>query len=413
LLTPPAALALDGVRSGSALPVTPPAANHPQAPHHAAERANPSVPTRSKAPSQPSDPLPTRIGDALSRQAAALLAGDLAGFLAPADASLHGDLTRRFGSLRAMRVAVWDEAIGGSPTPAGDGSWAVPLQVTYCFVVAECSPVQSTIPTRWTDGAELRLVAFGSSPSDDLGPRPWEASELHAVVGPRVIVATTARYAAKLPAMLVAAERAAAVTDRYARWRRPPGRYVVYLAGPDEWGKWYGLRQQSWVAAIAMPLTDDATEVVLNASHVDSRDTDDVLRHEFTHVVTLVGVGRTYEHSWWLVEGVAEYVRITGGPHQNSADVRKYVHSGRWTGDVALDSPPADATAADVNGRYGVAYLAVQRLADRFGEDKMLAFFAAAARDGHPLEQASLETFGAPWAQVAADCAEYVRATAG
>jgi len=48
----------------------------------------------------------------------------------------------------------------------------------------------------------------------------------------------------------------------------------------------------------------------------------------------------------------------------------------------------------------------------RFGEDRLLAFFAAAARDGRPLEQASLEIFGAPWAQVAADCADYVRASA-
>jgi hypothetical protein len=234
-------------------------------------------------------------------------------------------------------------------------------------------------------------------------------------VGARVILATTARYASRLPSMLAAAEKAAAVTDRYARWDRPPGRYVVLLAGPDEWGTWYGVKQQSWVAAFAMPLTDNATEVVLNAARVDARDTVDVLRHEFTHVVTLVGVGRSYEHSWWLVEGIAEYVRVSDGsrPFDGLAEVRKYVHSGRWPGDVALDEPPPDSSASDVNGRYGVAYLALRRLADRFGEDKLLAFFAAVARNGTPLAPASVAAFGVSWDTAAADCAQYVRSQAG
>jgi Peptidase of plants and bacteria len=227
-----------------------------------------------------------------------------------------------------------------------------------------------------------------------------------------VIVATTAQYAARLPALLAAAERAATVTDRFAKWGKPPGRYVVYLAGRSEWGKWYGVPQQPWVAAFAMPLTDVATEVVLNVDNVDSRDVTDVLRHELTHVVTLAGVDRTYAHSWWLVEGVAEYVRVTGGarPFDGLGDVRRYVHSGLWSGDVALDSPPAGATAGDVNGRYGVAYLAVKRLADRFGEAKMLAFFGAVVRDGMALDKAALSVLGVAWAEVRADCAAAVRA---
>src|SRR5258706_521252 len=189
----------------------------------------------------------------------ALLRGDLAGSLAPAapaNVALRGELSRRFASLRAMRVAVWDEAVAGPPTHEADGSWTVPIQVTYCFVAADCSPMRVPISTRWSDNGSLRMIAFGTSSADDLGPRPWEVSELHAVVGPRVIIATTARYAAKLPAMLVAAEKAAAVTDRFAKWRDPPGRYVVYLASPDEWSRWYGVKQQPWVAAVAMPLTD-------------------------------------------------------------------------------------------------------------------------------------------------------------
>jgi hypothetical protein len=421
VLTPAAAIGFDAAHHKSLtlapagavapLPAAPRPADRPGQPP---ERAQPVVPQPAAADS---DGPPTGIAAALDAQRAALLRGDLNGFLAPVapdNAALRAALTRRFNALRALHVAVWREAVG-EPTRNADGGWSVPIRVTYCFVVPDCAPLSVSIPTAWAESAgAARLIAFGDSAAADLGPRPWEESDLRAAVGRRVMVASTARYAARLPALLAAAERAAAVTDRFARWGKPPGRYVVYLAGPGEWGKWYGVPQQSWVAAFAMPVTDVATEVVLNIDHVDARDVTDVLRHEFTHVVTLAGVDRTYPHSWWLVEGIAEYVRVAGGPRpfDGFGDVRKLVHNGLWAGDVALDGPPPTATAGDVNGRYGVAYLAVKRLADRYGEAKMLAFFGAVVRDGEPLDKAARSVFGAPWGTVSADCAAAVSATA-
>ncbi len=424
ILTPAAAIGFDAIhRSSSALgPAGAPArtvAPLPAAPYPAVRPGLPPAGTQPGAPrpaaAEP-DRLPAGVGTAVDAQAAAVLHGDLDGFLSPADpanTALRAALTRRFNALRALQVAVWNEAVG-TPTSNADGVWRVPVRVTYCFVVPDCTPLSVSIPTAWTAGdGTARLIAFGDSSADDLGPRPWEESDLRSAVGPRVMVATTARYAARLPALLAAAERAAAVTDRFAKWGKPPGRYVVYLAGPGEWGKWYGVPQQSWVAAFAMPLTDVATEVVLNVDHVDARDVTDVLRHEFTHVVTLAGVDRTYAHSWWLVEGIAEYVRVTGGsrPFDGLGDVRKFIHSGRWSGEVALDGPPSTASAGDVNGRYGVAYLAVKRLADRYGEARMLAFFGAVVRDGVALDKAARTVFGAPWGTVSADCTAAVVAT--
>jgi hypothetical protein len=154
--------------------------------------------------------------------------------------------------------------------------------------------------------------------------------------------------------------------------------------------------------------------VVLNVNRIDSREVTELLRHEFTHVVTLVGVDRTYAQSWWLVEGIAEYVRVTGGrqPFDGATEVRKYVHSGRWSGDVAMNAPTEGASADDVNARYGVAYLSVKRLAERYGEARMLAFFGAVVRDGSPLDEAARSVFGVAWTQIAADCARAVRETA-
>ena len=91
------------------------------------------------------------------------------------------------------------------------------------------------------------------------------------------------------------------------------------------------------------------------------------------------------------------------------ADVRRFVRSGRWSGDVALSEPTADTSAEDVAGRYGIAYLTVRRIADRYGEAKMLDFFDQAERRGLTLETASQSALGAEWWVVAADCAKYIR----
>jgi hypothetical protein len=236
------------------------------------------------------------------------------------------------------------------------------------------------------------------------------------VIGNRVIVAGTKRWANRLQGVLNSAERAAAVTDRYAKWTAVPTRYVVYVAGPDEWARWYGVRQAAWVAAYAMPLTDTYTEIVLNATKVGTAEAREVLQHEFTHVVTLSGVQRTFNDSWWMIEGIAEYVQNVKAPlglYRALGDGRRYVRSGAWDGTVALGEPDSQASAAEANGRYAVAFLAVRRMVDRYGEQHMLEFFDAVARNGRGLEAASATAYGQPWATVSDDCARYIRHVAG
>jgi hypothetical protein len=374
-------------------------------------------PGASATPGTSKGPAPTtvdgKVRQILADQTAALLGGDQAAFLGavdPSAAKLRDDLTRRFDSLRQMQVKVWDPTVIDKVKTVGDGTATATVYVKYCFVVTTCDPMNFETATKWNVSApRVTLLEFGTS--DDLGPRPWEASELRSAVGERVVLSTTPKYASRLPSMLAAAEKAAALTDKYAKWGQPPSRYVVYLAGPDEWSSWYGIKQESWVAGFALPLTPDATEIVLNAARVDTKETLDVLRHEFTHVVTLADVERAYDQTWWLVEGIAEYVRVKGSgkAFDGVGDVRAYVRSGRWQNEIAMDDPPESSTTADVSGRYGVAFMSVTRIAERFGEDKMLDFFNLTARQGTPLNDAAQKTFGVTWDDVAADCVKYVR----
>jgi hypothetical protein len=376
---------------------------------------------KSPTPSAPpDDPVSKQIATTLNQQAAALLGGDLPGFLAPVDPAntqLRQNLTQRFASLRAMRVATWSETAAGRPSTVAGGLLAVAVKVRYCFAVPTCATTEISVQTTWSkvSGTQLRLMTFDSSTADSIGPRPWEVSELQAVVGNRVIVAGTKRWASRLQGVLTSAERAASVTDRYARWGSQPSRYVVFLAGPDEWSKWYGTDQANWVAAYAMPLSPTYTEIVLNALKVGSTDSREVLQHEFTHVVTLSGVQRSYPNTWWLIEGIAEYVQNVGQPvmmYRALSDGRRYVRGG-WNGSVVMGDPPAEASSSEANGRYAVAYLTVHRLVERFGEPRMLEFFNAVARGGGSLESSSPSAFGQPWQQVADDCSRYVRRTVG
>jgi hypothetical protein len=361
----------------------------------------------------------SRIQTVLDAQAAALLRGDEQGFVAPVDPSvppLVDDLRRRFTALRAMDVTGWTETLAADPTPI-DGGWRATVKIGYCFGVPGCQPVTIPVATRWAEtAAQPTLVEFGTSQPTDFGPRPWEVTELRIAIGARTIVAAPPRYAGRVPALLEAAEEAAAVTDRYARWSAPPGRYLVFLAGPDEWGAWYGVKQSEWVAGYAMPITDHDTEIVLNAQRVTGTEVVDTLRHEFTHVVTLADAHHDYSGQWWLVEGIAEYVRMVGRPlkeYELLSASRRYVRKGSRTDVASLAEPAAGSSTEDASGRYGVAFLTVRRLAERFGEERMLLFFQKVVREGVSAPDAAASVFGADWNTVSQDCAAYVKRNLG
>lgn len=339
------------------------------------------------------------INEALAAQGRALLAGDLAGYLVTADPSLHDEFTQRFHSLRALGVAAWTAKVSRMPREAHDRQ-EVTVTIGYCLGTADCKPVELVLPSRWTvrDG---RAVAT----SFQRTVLPWDLTPLQAVVGSRVIVAAPVSMAAgEVHRTVAAAEQAAAVADRFARWGPAPKRYVVYVAGPQEWRTWWngedpdfdGSAHGSYGVAIRAGGNPDGLPRLLT--------------HEFTHVVSVGDEfgGGTY---WWLTEGLAEYASDHDGSMTRARlpSVRRYVRAGRWDGSITLGRMPADASGDDQPARYGIALLAVSCLVQRFGEDRTLDFFAAVVREWSDPETAAPKVFGTEWAPVAAGCATKVR----
>jgi hypothetical protein len=360
------------------------------------------------------------LGEELSAQASALLAGDEQGYLTAVDSAnsrLVSEHRRWFSSLRDMGLGVWTESVSGGLTSTGSYQWSTDVKISYCFGAPTCDSVDLPVATTW-ELKDERLVMVELKPSipDWNGPRPWEVDELTVARGKRVIVASTSENAWRLPDAVRAADRAAAVADRFAKWNQPPSRYVIFLASPSQWKKWYGHEQPDWAAAWAVPVSNTVTEVMVRAQVVRQSGLENLLRHELTHVSSLAGdrngAGRT---TWWLVEGIAEYAMMSGRPvsdYDALGATHAFVH-GTWDGNPAVEAPGANASLEEAGGRYGVAFLCVRRMATKYGEDKMLTFWGRMVHDADTLDEAAHGVYGVPWSTVRSDCVSFIRSSAG
>jgi hypothetical protein len=372
-----------------------------------------SSPGAARATSAASAAMREKISAALTGQSAALLAGDQTRFVAVADPSVPSavsDLKRRFRTLRALRVTRWSVAVDAPQGPTPNKQWSASLRVRYCIVVATCRVDPVDMGSTWVErGGRALLVRIAPSRDDDNGPLPWEVSDLRVAIGKRTVIATTQRYASRLPTLLQQAERAATAVAPFVIVRPPPDRYRIYYAGPAEWDKWYGGGQPEWSVGRAVPVPGGGFDVVLNAQEVNLAGVGGLLRHELTHVATLRGAEGLDD--WWLVEGIAEYVQMSGRPlsqYDGLEETRRWVDGG-WDGDIAVDAPRDSTPEWQVGARYGVAFLAVRCIADRFGRDKMIEYFAAVKNSGQSARAAAESVLDEEWGVLAETCSAYVR----
>ena len=219
----------------------------------------------------------------------------------------------------------------------------------------------------------------------------------------------------RLDTAIAAADKAAAVADTFAKWSPTPNRYVIFLASPAEWSKWYGHEQPDWAAAWAVPVSDTVTEVVVRTEVVQQRGLENLLTNELTHVTSLAGKRLGAARSWWLIEGIAEYATMLGqqiSTYDGLDATHDFVHR-KWDGKPNVAPPSANASLDEAAARYGVAFLSVRRIAEKYGQDKMLTFWGKVVHDNTPIDDASQAALGASWTSVSADCASYIRKSVG
>jgi hypothetical protein len=362
---------------------------------------------------------------ALTRQTAALLAGDFAAYTADAVPGAKAELGRWFRSLRALRVTHFDQHIDGSPwAPSkGGGDWRTVTVADHCFVEKECATDVALFDSMWRVTPQgLRLTGFRvhdrasacyKCPDGTTSlTRPWQTTELTAQVGRRTLVAVPLAYRNRLADLSGRAEAAAAIADRYTVGDGRVDRYRVFVADPASWKLWYTGFPGAWVAGEAVATGRSRIETEVLAGQLTPGWTDHLLRHELGHVSTL----RNYTYYgrddvWWLVEGMADHVAQSGagaGVAQERTDLHRFLRSHKLSS-VVLTPPAAKASLTDAAGRYAVGYFALKYLIAKYGRSAALAFFQQAVQQGLGLDTAARSALGRPWAQVDRECVAAVR----
>jgi hypothetical protein len=381
----------------------------------------PPMPTPSAPPAPPTavgemtdarrDVVRTGIFAGAKQLSEAMLARDEARFLSVSGSPAARAMLRRvFHNLTQMHVTRYDVGAGVPAKGGKPGQWKADLSIDVCFVVPGCTASTRVLePAVWQDTeAGTKLVSLSKSANGDGWfdrTQPWEVTDLYAAVGDRVVVAAAASQRGRLPSALAAAKKAISQADAYAVGAKPEA-YVSYLAGPAEWKTWFGFVEPKWAAGYTTPVNDRGAAVVVNCRVVSASFLPSLLRHEFTHAASVYGT-HYWKNLWWLIEGYAE-----NAEHELSWDgssvTRRYVDSG-WNGRLPMTGPSYDASNATVTGQYGVAFLAVYRLEQRFGRAALIDFFNNVVRGGVRPETVSSDVFHTGWAAVQSDLLRYIK----
>jgi hypothetical protein len=295
----------------------------------------------------------------------------------------------------------------------GKHTWKALMDVSYCIGGASCGVASLTESTTWkVDGTRLLLDGLNPSTADDQGPRPWEIDQLTVKVGSRAVVASSKANVKRLAGAVTVADAAARIADQFAKWSTPPARYVIFIASLADWRRWYGMSQPAWAAAYTLHVSPTVSEIVIRSDVVAQADLPVLLTHEMTHVTSLAGK-RFGEGSgtWWLIEGIAEYASHLNVPlsHYDAVvSTRNYVRSG-WSGDPAVSPPGRTASQTEAAGKYGIAFLSVRRLAEKYGLDKMLDFWGLMVHEDYTIDTAAHDALGVSWVTAKKDLSTYIK----
>lgn len=226
---------------------------------------------------------------------------------------------------------------------------------------------------------------------------------LSVVLGRKVVVATSAPPAGRLPALLVEVEKAIPVAEQYAVGAMPDY-YGVYLASAAASQTWFAKREATTGLAIATgPMHADV--VLSNAlMRTFPLSLPLILRHELTHAVSIYGIAGVVGGSWRATPPTHHGLSLNPAPV-----TRSYIHH-EWDSTLP-ELPAADNTkVSTVYALYDLASLAVHRLEMKHGRADLIKFFQQVIRYGATPAMVSPDIFGLPWSTVEADCIAYIKA---
>ncbi|WP_127508247.1 hypothetical protein [Actinoplanes solisilvae] len=390
------------------------------------EIADVAIAARAIPEPKPATPYDQAVAS-LEEHSAALLRGDEKAWLAAVDVPLRPRYRAQFRALRALEVFRFDYHPGyGKPVKGNPAAVTFSNEIAYCLSTDMCpgktgsdwqAPprIHQRLTMRPVGGRYVITKLTPDETDNPNRPLPWEYDDLVALRGSRVTLLAAPAQRHLLSKLLPSAEAAARANDRFAALAgTPQSRYRIYLAGEKQWRTWYGGEDDNWVLGKAIPLNMYGIDVTLRAKELEGDPLwlRVILRHELGHVVTLSGAFRTdWAEDTWLSEGIAEY--IGWAPTAAGRTMRR--SSVRWAlGGAAPKSmvparpgPKASDRAGDAF--YGLSHLAVDCMAKKYGDVKLMTFVRLVLTEDNSYDQAARDAYGVPFATLDRACVKWVR----
>ncbi|WP_274557510.1 hypothetical protein [Streptomyces spiramyceticus] len=344
------------------------------------------------APGQPADVAARDIQRALDRRAAAVVDRDEAAYLDvldPRAGTLRAAERREFRNLADVPLRSWEYRLTGLDR-TGAGRVTAQVELRYRFEGYDGAPVKAATEVelaerdgRWYVAADR--TAAGSA------RQLWEQGKVTVVRGTHSLVLGTGQDAGRLRAIADTADRAVPAVDR--AWPEGWARRLVVLvpSSVDAMGSLLGAPAAAYRGIAAVTTGESvgsgrapADRVIVNPEAyavLGDFGRRLVLTHESTHVATRAHTSAATP--MWLSEGFADWVayRDTGRTAAQAApELRRAVHAGEVPADAALPADKDFGFGGDAEGlgrAYESGWLACELIAERWGEEKLTAFYRA------------------------------------
>ncbi|MGC5362457.1 hypothetical protein ACPXCE_12395 [Streptomyces sp. DT24] len=383
----------------------------------------PSVPDSSRGSATARD-----IRTVLDRRAAAVLDHDPAGYLAavdPRDAALRAAQSRELRNLADVPLSSWTYRVR-SVREHGAGRATADVELRYRIDGYDNAPVTSDRRLDLErDEPAGRWYIAADRPGGDGGRELWQQGDVQVVRGSRSLVLGVGREPAELRRIADTTDRAVPAVS--AAWPRTWARRVVVLV-PDsveDMAELLGSPAANYrgIAAVTTGETGGdrakapADRVIVNPQAyalLGSVGQRVVLTHETTHVATRADTSAATP--LWLSEGFADWAAYRD-EHGTDAEIAPELADAVRRGDLPATLPTDEdfgfAGDADRLARaYEGGRLACALIADRWGEEKLIAFYKAVGagqeRDG-AVERATHEVLATTPQDLTARWREYLR----
>ncbi|MFD8106798.1 hypothetical protein [Streptomyces microflavus] len=371
------------------------------------------------------------IDATLERRAAAVLARDPEGYLAtlaPDAVKLRAAQRTELANLADVPLKSWTYEVKGITEQ--DGEWATTeVELRYRIDGYDTAPIATRRTLELMRDGE-RWYVSADRPAKGASDQLWHQGEVEVVRGAHSLVLGVGRPQEELRQVADTVDLAVpAVSDA---WPRTWARRVVVLV-PDSVASMAGLlgSPETSYRGIAAVTTGEAgatgkrpalaDRVIVNPeayASLGSFGQRVVLTHETTHVATRTSTSAATPV--WLSEGFADWAAYRGEdrtPDLIAPELTGAVRAGDVPAGLPVDKDFGfDGDPAELARAYESAWMACELIAERWGKEKLTAFYAAVGahpgRDG-AVEQAMGSVLATTPEEFTADWRDHLSARLG